>query len=72
MERLLIIIFLFVPAILSGILGILSVYFSAAIYQLFNPRYVLPKNKAWIDVAPVSSQLFNFYVWYVNFLYPLK
>lgn len=57
---------LFIPCFIAGFIGMFGVVISAPIFKLFNPNYRLPDDKAWIDVAPITSQLWKVYVWYIQ------
>ena len=69
MKKKLIIVTLAIPAFICGILGFLSVFISAPLYHLFKPKYQLPLDKAWIDVAPISNYLWSRYTKFMSYCF---
>jgi hypothetical protein len=66
-------ILLFLPCAILGMIGILGVFISAPLFQLFNPKYKLPSDKAWIDVAPITSWCWKkMEWWYQTFIFNIK
>jgi hypothetical protein len=63
-----VILFLFIPCFFAGFIGMFGVFLSAPIFILLNPKYKLPDDKAWIDVAPITSQCWRIAVWYMRLL----
>ena len=57
---------LFIPCLVAGFIGVFGVFISAPIFILLNPTYKLPDDKAWIDVAPITSHCWRIYEWYIT------
>lgn len=66
LRRYVVICCLFIPCFVAGFIGMFGVFISAPIFKLLRPNYKLPDDKAWIDVAPITSQLWKVYVWYIQ------
>jgi len=46
---------LIIPAFVSAMIGMVGCFISLPIFWIFNPSYVLPDDKAGMEVAPVTS-----------------
>jgi len=63
-KRRLLAIILFIPAMISGTIGLFGCYISYPLFLLFNPKYKLPDDKAGIDIAPITK---HFWLWYMRY-----
>ena len=57
---------LFTPAFICGIIGMFGVFISAPLTWLIKPNWILSKNEAWIEVAPITSFFWKLYIKYSN------
>lgn len=53
-----------IPAFVAGAIGMFGTWISYPLFKLFNWSYKLPDDKAAIDVAPVTSQLWRLFAKY--------
>lgn len=58
--------FLLLPVCFASSLTVVIVWIETPIFRLFNPKYKLPQDEAWIDVAPISKSLYKFFIWYAE------
>jgi hypothetical protein len=59
---------LYIPASFCGVIAILSVIVIYPLFRLFNPKFVLPPDKAGIDVTPFSKWFWIKFTTYNDFV----